>query len=966
MGRLRKVSHQDVPLVSSLESADSVDEAFVPNDFAEDGSHPDLSRDEGEFDKALLKFYLNQKVKCLKRKLSSASRRNVRQKQSTYFPTCSTFTRYSGKFFSGVVAGMCPRYQNVIQTYGMGYLLNFVRTEVPLRLVKWLASRFDVPSSEFQFERKFIPMTKYDIHNILDLPVDGEPLVSDPESGRDFILSHFNVSSIPPVSFFANKLKSTEVELSDEDIFICFMIVALSSFLCPNSSLSPSPKYLHIFRDCSSLCNYDLSGYVYEWLLSSIKKFKNSTKVASKRSVTFGGCHYAFVVCYLDQLNFGLHSVPDVKPWILAWRGNKVKQFSELDRNNSRSYGKRPLKRLFAPVNPQSIEKSSASKDGDVPLCSDMLFEMNVQKSFGARFGFEAAQVVINLVQSRNKDKPKLFVEWSQSLVIDVLECLSLSTLNAKSVPIPKVYSSEGHSLNKFSFGAKSVSIQSFIGERKCETVVEKSSPEVQQQIPNLNEASPFVSGVVSVGGFHNPVVLSSSSRAPKVCDEGVVNEANVEAAIPVADLSSIKSPSHSIGLSFSFLLFKFLYSSFSFLFVSCLFFSSPVLVSSLFVGISPSTTRCAIPVVGSTLEPSAGLIKKCEPKSDDNGFQRPTFAQLNRTLSVQSNGDVTNGEPNDKEVDNSFGEPSPLVPIRLSQRFHNALGDVECSQYVVERFMNSLDPRNYEDCVEMAALPNFKVSKSTHCSSHPTNEVKELQDDIQIVGTSSFAARCQQLSRSNDVAYNKLKNFTAPQSTSCNPRKQQAISSPEVEILSSGSAPRPPSAAPVPKAHAQSSIVLSGSSHGHVPRRMIVPGRYTSDPYVAQGNKFPVANQERRHHLAMVEIGTHETWCKFEAIRYDRAYCSYRNLATLKSKEDVDNFLILCVCRYLFKQSHPSASKKHFFFSYIGETILSGVNIEIVANAFHGANSAFAMWRSNLLFFLLLGISTGLLSLFA
>ena len=69
-----------------------------------------------------------------------------------------------------------------------------------------------------------------------------------------------------------------------------------------------------------------------------------------------------------------------------------------------------------------------------------------------------------------------------------------------------------------------------------------------------------------------------------------------------------------------------------------------------------------------------AGLIKKCEPKADDNGFQRPTFAQLNRTLGVQSNGDVTNGEPNVKEVDNSFGEPSPLVPIRLSQRFHNAV----------------------------------------------------------------------------------------------------------------------------------------------------------------------------------------------------------------------------------------------------------------------------------------------------
>ena len=33
-GRLRKVSHKDVPLVSSLESADSLNDPFVPNGFA--------------------------------------------------------------------------------------------------------------------------------------------------------------------------------------------------------------------------------------------------------------------------------------------------------------------------------------------------------------------------------------------------------------------------------------------------------------------------------------------------------------------------------------------------------------------------------------------------------------------------------------------------------------------------------------------------------------------------------------------------------------------------------------------------------------------------------------------------------------------------------------------------------------------------------------------------------------------
>uniref|UniRef100_A0A453QW14 Uncharacterized protein n=2 Tax=Aegilops tauschii subsp. strangulata TaxID=200361 RepID=A0A453QW14_AEGTS len=39
MGRLRKVYPKDVPLVSSVESADSLKDPFVPNDFADDGSN---------------------------------------------------------------------------------------------------------------------------------------------------------------------------------------------------------------------------------------------------------------------------------------------------------------------------------------------------------------------------------------------------------------------------------------------------------------------------------------------------------------------------------------------------------------------------------------------------------------------------------------------------------------------------------------------------------------------------------------------------------------------------------------------------------------------------------------------------------------------------------------------------------------------------------------------------------------
>ena len=105
MGKLRKASHWDVPVVSSLDSADSGGEPFVPNDFAEDGSYPvsmvfylfcasfyfsfiaphflglsyflywlllqELSDDEGGLDKALLKFYLNQVCFILSRTFHS-------------------------------------------------------------------------------------------------------------------------------------------------------------------------------------------------------------------------------------------------------------------------------------------------------------------------------------------------------------------------------------------------------------------------------------------------------------------------------------------------------------------------------------------------------------------------------------------------------------------------------------------------------------------------------------------------------------------------------------------------------------------------------------------------------------------------------------------------------------------------------------------------------------------------------
>lgn len=54
-----------------------------------------------------------------------------------------------------------------------------------------------------------------------------------------------------------------------------------------------------------------------------------------------------------------------------------------------------------------------------------------------------------------------------------------------------------------------------------------------------------------------------------------------------------------------------------------------------------------------------------------------------------------------------------------------------------------------------------------------------------------------------------------------------------------------------------------TSSSAAHVPRRMVVPGRFNSDPYVPEVNRYSVSPLERRYHQAMIQIASHPEWCK-------------------------------------------------------------------------------------------------------
>lgn len=118
-------------------------------------------------------------------------------------------------------------------------------------------------------------------------------------------------------------------------------MVALSCFLCPNSNIFPSTKYMIAFKDLSCVGNIDWSLYIYEWLIDAVRKLCIGVGKSLRPIRTFGGCSYVLVVLYLDCLKFRIFYVPRITPRISVWKGSMIKYYFDLDELNINQNGKR-------------------------------------------------------------------------------------------------------------------------------------------------------------------------------------------------------------------------------------------------------------------------------------------------------------------------------------------------------------------------------------------------------------------------------------------------------------------------------------------------------------------------------------------------------------------------------------------------------------------------------------------------
>ncbi|TVU20224.1 hypothetical protein EJB05_36423 [Eragrostis curvula] len=249
-------------------------------------------------------------------------------------------SRCNQSYFKDVIMALNDHQKQVVTDYGFGDLLQFDGCPVPRRFVQWIADHIDEKCHDIHVNGEVIPLTALSVHNVLGTALGGNDISDTGESGKMEFLELFDASTIPTIKTFGSKILLKE-KMSDDQFFRCFMVVALSTFLCPNSSTYPSPKYLKPLVDLSTIKQWDWSKFILERLLLAVKKY-----VVDKRK-TLGGCIYFLAVFYLDHVKFGPNvTISNAIPRISVWKGSMVKKYSSIDCVSNNVFGKRPIKKF--------------------------------------------------------------------------------------------------------------------------------------------------------------------------------------------------------------------------------------------------------------------------------------------------------------------------------------------------------------------------------------------------------------------------------------------------------------------------------------------------------------------------------------------------------------------------------------------------------------------------------------------
>ncbi|KAL6643820.1 hypothetical protein ACP70R_018586 [Stipagrostis hirtigluma subsp. patula] len=928
----------------------------------------DLSSDSADECDALYHMYLKQRknLNKLKSKLS-VSLNNKGKKVSSQSFCKDAFTRFSVSYFSSVIEALSDDRRKVIENYGFGSLLRFDRCIVPNKFAQWVVRQIDYKTGDIVVKPSIIPFTRESVHYVLGLPLGSKPFPKDYSVGKATLLSQFQLNSVPSVKFFGNKLLKNE-ELSDKEVFMCFILVAMNCFLCPNASLPPASKYLGMFEDLENIDQLDWCQLIIDWLLDGVKAFNKGKNKKDNEPPTLCGCLYLIAVYYLDFVDFGHRQVPSGLPRILYWKKNMITTYSALDQVSAGVYGYRPVmdisrtcyskQAVFLHMNPaglasnseylEALDKSSncnLPKELKLAIC-DILEEHSLKSTL--TFNLEITSLASLSDELKKTFSTLLEHAYSvdsrtQTMVLKLLKVISEAASMQDDNDEMKIDNDNAQHVSS-TIAEKDHVAQQIVSD--ANTFHSPMSHQVvktpaSQKVTSVNgKASSQISKLIAKASDGSKSPASVQKLASKIREKLIQHD--IEKVMDKITKKSATSPDCKTPVN-----------------ISDAHHSSPKKsCHSAFVAKRPLSKMNVINNY-ETHSKISKLRTQFYDSSDDDYDEKVMRSKKSVTF-VRENGErdvIYLDNPKDYGPDSASPEcEQGAMKYIFRKRSEVEDEDIDheenCSTPQTPMTMRSLpdSPVSLER-VTPKLTQNMINSQSKKTSStgkeKKGNDSKESPDCV-ITGHKDLFAKTSEMTKKADAMYNSKLSFGQGGSkhavVEAGPSVAKAIVDVDVycdEIAGSDFRERKSS--------------TGGKMPRYGPRRLIHP----VDPRPVHAfnarDRFHVSQSERKNYRAICQLASSK-YKDDRAVDIGGVHCTFRSFGeSLMPGGVVSNFLIAVFCRHLFMKIHPDVSKKHYFFSNIADQLLKHPEdaVEsVLQRAFVRSRKARPLEDSNLLFF--------------
>ncbi|CAL4924975.1 unnamed protein product [Urochloa decumbens] len=233
--------------------------------------------------------------------------------------------------------------RKMIEDANFGGLLKIATPTIPAELANWLlVDCFDSETMELVLPgRGRISLTAAAVSDILGLPNEGGKVNYElTVEAIDFMQEKYDTDrgTAPKIDAIVKRVKANKD--ANEDFLRSWLMLVVSTFLCPPTSLGISPRCYPSLVDLSIVKDLNWARFV-------VDQFKvAASKMGKKDSVTV--CLLLLVVLYVDSLDVGSLHIPICKPRVAAWSRKLLDQVIKLDTNRDGSFGKLKKKRRLS------------------------------------------------------------------------------------------------------------------------------------------------------------------------------------------------------------------------------------------------------------------------------------------------------------------------------------------------------------------------------------------------------------------------------------------------------------------------------------------------------------------------------------------------------------------------------------------------------------------------------------------